>query len=253
MLCRDSRKVLGAFVDNEIDLMQSLALEEHVATCPNCSAFMEGQQAIKGLLQNGNFRFSAPPGFKEELLGALQPSPVKKEMRLWSSFRGSVWRVAATAAIFLLSVALIAVLYKGPSLRKAATQNVVVDNHIRSLLMGHLADVASTDQHTVKPWFNGKLSFSPKVADFRDQGFPLIGGRLDYMDDQTVAALVYKRRQHVINVFTYPHSDPVHPLASEQRGYHIIQWAESGMEYWVVSDLNPPELQQFAELLRGQE
>ncbi|HXB20093.1 MAG TPA: anti-sigma factor [Candidatus Solibacter sp.] len=249
MLCRDSKKVLGAFVDNEIDLMQSVALEEHLASCADCTAFMEGQRAVKDLLKNGNFRFSAPPGFKEELLRELQPPPPKK-LRLWSFTSAPVWRAAAAAAIIILSVGLITLLYKESSVNKMAAQNEIVDSHIRSLLMNHLTDVASTDQHTVKPWFNGKLAFSPKVVDFSDKGFPLIGGRLDTMDGQTVAALIYRHRQHVINVFTYPHSGAFRPLASEQRGYRIIHWAESGMEFWLVSDLNPEELEQFAELLR---
>jgi len=250
MLCRDSKKVLGALVDNEIDLMQSVAVEEHLAMCADCSAFMKDQRAVKDLLQNGNFRFTAPPGFREEMLKTLQPPPVTKKLRPWSSISIPVWRATAAAAIVILSVALIALLYNESSVNKMAAQNEVVDNHIRSLLMNHLADVASTDQHTVKPWFNGKLGFAPKVVDFSDKGFPLVGGRLDYMDGQTVAALIYQHRQHVINVFTYPHSGTVTPRASEQRGYRIIHWADSGMEFWLVSDLNPSELQQFAELLR---
>ncbi len=250
MLCRDSKKILGAFVDNEIDLMQSVAVEEHLAICADCSAFMEDQRAVKDLLKNGSFRFSAPPGFKEELLQELRP-PSPKKLRLWPVISAPAWRAAAVAAIIILSVGLLTLLYRASSVNKTAAQNEIVDSHIRSLLMNHLTDVASTDQHTVKPWFNGKLAFSPKVVDFSDKEFPLIGGRLDTMDGQTVAALIYKHRQHVINVFTYPHSADVNPMSSEQRGYHLIHWAESGMEFWLVSDLNPEELEQFAALIKG--
>jgi anti-sigma factor RsiW len=263
MLCRDSKKILGAYVDNEIDVTQSAALEEHLAVCADCQAFMDDQRAVKNLLQQGNFRFSVPSGFYEQIRKSLEP-PAKK-LRFWTDARYRWWQVTAsvaTAATLVLAVTLGMILHRqsapgsntaqnGAGAGEVATiQNEVVDNHIRSLLADHLADVASTDQHTVKPWFNGKLSFSPKVADFSDKGFPLIGGRLDYMEGQRVAALIYKHRQHVINMFTCPHSNPVALVASEQRGFHIIHWGDSGMEYWVISDVNAAELQQFAELLR---
>ncbi len=252
MLCRDSKKLLGAYVDNELDVVQSAALEEHLTVCTDCQAFVEDQRAVKGLLQQGNFRFAMPSGFYEQIKKSLDPAPAKK-LRFWPASQGWAWKLAtgaATAAALALAIVLGVVLHQQSNAGQMIVQNEVVDNHIRSLLMNHLADVESTDQHTVKPWFNGKLSFSPKVTDFSDKGFPLIGGRLDTMEGETVAALVYKRRQHVINVFTCPHTETVAPVASEQRGYHIMHWADSGMEYWVISDVNAGELQQFADLLR---
>lgn len=252
MLCRDSKKLLGAYVDNELDVVQSAALEEHVTVCTDCQAFVEDQRTVKGLLQQGNFRFSMPAGFYEQVRKSLELTPAKKA-RFWQITPAWTWKlatVAATAAALVLAIALGVVLHQHSNAGQMIAQNEVVDSHIRSLLMNHLADVDSTDQHTVKPWFNGKLSFSPKVTDLSDKGFPLIGGRLDTMEGQTVAALIYKRRQHVINVFTYPHADGITPATSEQRGYHIVHWADAGMEYWVVSDVNASELQQFADLLR---
>jgi len=118
----------------------------------------------------------------------------------------------------------------------------------------HLTDVPSSDHHTVKPWFNGKLDFSPVVADFADRGFVLDGGRLDYLDNRPVAALVYRRRQHVINLFTWPTSQPDLPIeAFDQQGYHAFHWTKSHVTYWAASDLNPKELRQFAEMLRNTE
>jgi anti-sigma factor RsiW len=111
-------------------------------------------------------------------------------------------------------------------------------------------DVLSQDTHTVKPWFIGKVSFSPQVADFGEKGFPLTGGRVDYLNNQTVAALVYKRNQHMINVFEYPGGGSSSVKDFQQRGYNILHWTKDGMEYWVISDLNETELRQFAELLR---
>ena len=127
---------------------------------------------------------------------------------------------------------------------------LIVDGHVRSMQAEHLVDVKSSDQHVVKPWFNGKLTFSPKVTDFKDKGFPLEGGRLDYVNNQDTAALVYKRNQHIINVFEYPGSGSSGIEDFQQRGYNILHWAKDGMQYWVVSDLNQSELGQFAELLR---
>ncbi|HEV3040142.1 MAG TPA: anti-sigma factor [Candidatus Angelobacter sp.] len=270
MQCRDSKKILGAYVDNEIDVMQSAALEEHLAVCEDCRAFMDDQRTVKNLVQQGNFRFSVPSGFYEQIRKSLdtrskEDTRPKKKLQFWPGAADSLWRITAavaTAATLVLAVALGVLLHResvathtnAPNeavpAQIATAQNEVVDNHIRSLLADHLADVASTDQHTVKPWFNGKLNFSPKVADFSDQGFPLIGGRLDYMEAQRVAALIYKRRQHVINVFTYPHGGSVPLATNEQRGFHTVHWADSGMEYWVISDVNAAELRQFADLLR---
>jgi anti-sigma factor RsiW len=133
----------------------------------------------------------------------------------------------------------------------------VLASHVRSLMPSHLTDVASTDQHTVKPWFNGKLDFSPPVVDLTSAGFPLVGGRLDYMSGRVVAALVFKRREHVINVFIWPEAAPggrpgSGPEEALREGYHVLHWTEGGMNVWVVSDVSLPELQTFGEAFRTQ-
>jgi len=123
---------------------------------------------------------------------------------------------------------------------------------VRSLMVNHLTDVTSTDQHTVKPWFDGKIDFAPPVADFKSDGFPLVGGRLDYVDHHPAAALVYQRRLHYINVFIWPaKATSNEPVKSETReGYNILHWRQSGMEYWAASDLSNNEMERFADLLR---
>ena len=136
----------------------------------------------------------------------------------------------------------------------AALADQVLASHVRSLMPGHLTDVVSSDRHTVKPWFNGKLDYSPPVSDFSAQGFPLIGGRLEYVGGRSVAALVYGRRQHIINVLLWPGTSRVEgPSTRTHQGYHLLHWTEGDYTYWVVSDLGMPELQDFAALLKADE
>src|SRR6185436_4502707 len=153
-------------------------------------------------------------------------------------FSGSWLKIAAPLATAALVVLMLAPYFVGPSSDQLLTREVVA-SHIRSLMVNHLADVPSTDEHTVKPWFNGKLDFSPPVDDLAKQGFPLIGGRLDYLDNRPVAALVYQRDKHVINVFIWPSNKTRQTGESikAQQGYNVIRWSRSGMNFWVVSDL----------------
>jgi anti-sigma factor RsiW len=210
---------------------------------------LEGQRALKNLIQNANLRYAAPDDLKRNVRAALQlPSEAKaRPQRRWYQMPALGWAAAPVLCALLLAAAVF--WYRGQKEQQVAQQ--VVDSHIRSLLANHLADVPSSDQHTVKPWFNGKISFSPKVVDLSNKGFPLVGGRLDYVDNQTVAALVYRRRGHVINLFAYPSTGRSRPAMSERRGYNIIRWEADGLECWAVSDLNPQELQEFVGLLKN--
>jgi len=167
--------------------------------------------------------------------------------------RDTNWRWLAIAASILLAASLawnVSRLRPGIAENDLVAQGVLSD-HIRSLMGEHLLDVPSTDQHTVKPWFNGKLDFSPEVKDFAAEGFPLVGGRLDYLMNRNVAALVYRRRQHVINLFTWPSDSPaVVEDHFSRNGYNVVRWTHGGMTYWAVSDLNLNELEQFRDLYR---
>jgi anti-sigma factor RsiW len=156
------------------------------------------------------------------------------------------------ASLVIISVLIWRLIPTGvsPSQGELLTQEVL-SNHLRSLMPGHLTDVPSSDQHTVKPWFAGKLDFSPPVQDLSSQGFSLVGGRLDYLEGRPVAALVYQRRKHFINLFVSPTSGEPGQQGVARQGYNLIHWTRSGMTFWAISDLNSAELQEFARLIEG--
>lgn len=157
--------------------------------------------------------------------------------------------VGALAASIALAVALSAILVQRSG--RDTVEEQIFASHVRSLQVDHLMDVASSDQHTVKPWFAGKLDFSPPVRDLREQGFTLEGGRLDYLDGRSVAALVYRRHQHVINVFVWPQSSAPAENSSAREGYNMLRWSEGGFAFWAISDLNLTELRELARLLQA--
>ncbi|WP_422085521.1 anti-sigma factor family protein [Variovorax sp.] len=182
----------------------------------------------------------------EAVAAPTAPAPVARRHGVW---QGLAWFGTGAATAWGLALVLLAT----PVPPSDALAESVTANHVRSLMASHLADVASSDQHTVKPWFAGKLDFSPPVVDLAAEGFPLTGGRLDYLDGRTVAALVYRSGPHVINLFVWPASSDAKaqaPVLSARQGYQLVHWTQGGMQAWAVSDLNAAELQNFAALLR---
>lgn len=185
---------------------------------------------------------------EEAAAPAPKPAPARQGRGLW---QGLAWFCTGAATAWGLALVLLAT----PMSPADALAEGVTANHVRSLMASHLADVASSDHHTVKPWFAGKLDFSPPVVDLAAEGFALAGGRLDYLDGRTVAALVYRSGPHVINLFVWPAPDGKKaqaqgPVASARQGYQLVHWTQGGMQAWAVSDLNATELQNFAVLLR---
>jgi anti-sigma factor RsiW len=210
---------------------------------------MDQEQELSDLLRRhrSDLRYAMPPGLKESLIAEQARKPRMRETKPW------FW-IASTALASCLALVLTFKLgelsSRGP--RNDVLAQEVISGHVRSLMESHLLDVASTDQHTVKPWFEGKLDFAPAVKDFATEGFPLLGGRLDYLESRPVAALVYKRNQHVINVYEWPSTSAgeATPRLLARRGYQLFAWQENGLNYWAVSDLNAAELQEFVKLWR---
>jgi anti-sigma factor RsiW len=197
-------------------------------------------------------RYKAPPGLERRLRQSLARERPSAWSRLWASFNRAAPLVASFAGGAFLASALW--LTQGAALDAAEVEQQVVASHVRSLMADHLTDVASSDRHTVKPWFTGKLDFAPPVVDLAAQGFPLVGGRLDYVQERPVAALVYQRHGHTINVFVMPTREARFgkPRAGEaNHGYAIEQWQAGGMRFWAVSDLGADELRAFAALLKA--
>jgi anti-sigma factor RsiW len=239
--CKETQTFMDGYLDGELDLVRSIDLERHLHDCPACGELHKARTTVRAAIGASPLRYHAPSGLKQSVHAALleQARKETKPERKWFQLQWPA--LAATAAAVI-----VAVLWLRPIANPL--ERDVVDSHIRSLMANHLMDVPSTDQHTVKPWFAGKLDFSPPVRDFSSDGFPLTGGRLDYLDHRPVAALVYRRNQHIINVFMWPDSSGDRKFhSSAQQGYNVIETVRNGVEYWLVSDLNHGELQQLAD------
>lgn len=237
----DIAPLLPAYVDQELDLRAALEVERHLATCEACRRDVAGQRRAGARVRGGAYA-SAAPALRARVLAALPaagtpaPAPRPRWWHVWPELAGAVAAVLALAW--------------GASVPPSLTDELVA-SHIRALQVDHLADVVSTDQHTVKPWFNGKLDFAPPVVDLAAQGFPLVGGRLDYLGGRTVAVLVYRRARHPINLTIWPHPGPATMSATvQQQGFYVVRWRAGGMDYAAVSDVAAPDLVRFVALLR---
>jgi len=251
MNCKEAQKLMDGYVDGELDLVHNVEVEGHLQECAPCSQGYQNHKALRDGIRAGGLYFRAPEELRKRIhLSLGKASRTEAVTRVFRKPWSIIAAPLAAAAIIVL--ALIPVL-KGPSAEELLGREVLA-GHIRSLMADHLEDVASSDRHTVKPWFNGKLDFSPSVVDLAQQGFPLVGGRLDYLNNRPVAALVYHRQKHVINLFIWPvtkSSDSGEKEATRQ-GYHLFHWTRSGMTYWAVSDVEEKQLQEFVQQLQNQ-
>lgn len=234
------RDLIHPYADGELDLMNAREVEQHLRGCDDCRRIEQRVRSLREALRHSAPAYRAPARLRKNVRRTL-----KQEARPARQFF-SPWVLATGAAFALLLVSLGFYQTTGGSSRALADE--LVANHVRSLLATHLVDVVSSDQHTVKPWFDGKVDFAPEVHDLSADGFPLVGGRLDYLRGQTIVALVYRRNKHPINLFIEPTSakDNTKPSALTRRGYNLLHWTHGGMDYWAISDLNIGELRQFA-------
>ncbi len=251
MDCEETRDLLDGYADRELDLVSSLSVERHMQVCEDCLRAHQNLQALRSLMRDESLYFRPSAEVRKHITSAL-----RAEVKIERHLPLASWRwLAAAASVAIVAIATLTFVQrpKGPSAEDLIAQEVI-SNHVRSLMEPHHpVDVPSSDQHTVKPWFNGKLDFSPPVANPADQGFPLVGGRLDYLGGRSVAALVYQRHQHYINVFIWPSNDAREMAEKTMRrqGYNLVHWQKSGMEHWAISDLNEAELRQFAEIIQN--
>jgi mycothiol system anti-sigma-R factor len=251
MECRDVLERLSPFLDDELDPVVSREVAQHLETCPGCAAAFARQKQLSESVRSHLVYHRAPDLLRARVLRDTRAAAPRGE-RARARATTPPWQwIGAAAAV----VAVAAGTWLAASLPRLGENDAItreaVSSHIRSLMAAHLEDVASTDQHTVKPWFTGKLDYSPPVTDFAAAGYALIGGRLDYLRGRAVAALVYQHRKHVINVFVWPVSDARETIAPPvtQQGFHVIRATHGRMAYWVVSDLNADELGAFARML----
>jgi len=247
--CTDAQTLIESYVDGELDVVHTVEVEQHLGDCSICAPRHQDVIDLRSRIREEVPYFRASPDLQQTIRAIARE---KREETSRSLVPLWAWS-GAIAAVVLFALITVGLVRRGSesSREQMITQEIVAD-HLRSLMANHLTDVTSTDQHNVKPWFNGKLDFAPPVNDFAAEGFPLIGGRLDYLAGRPVAALVYQRRLHPINLFVWAAPEKYAEKATPQtrQGYSILLWARDGMTYCAISDLAADEMQTFAALLQ---
>jgi mycothiol system anti-sigma-R factor len=270
--CEEIANLMDAYLDGELDPIASQKIERHLRECPKCEQAYEVHTALAHAVSRGAPYYKAPTELRQRVQSSLReaigvrtirsatqeghlsvPRPRVERRSVFAEMR---WEWLALAAAIV-----VAAIVGSSLLPRVRTPNAdqflatqLIASHVRSLMANHLMDVASSDQHTVKPWLDAKLDFAAPVVDLSGEGFPLIGGRLDYLDNHSVAALVYQRRKHFINLFVWPTTpgDSKGQTMVEREGYHLLHWNDGDFTYWAVSDVNVSDLQNFKQLFEQQ-
>ena len=248
MRCDEVPSRLDAYVDAQLEPDVAADLESHATACRTCAALLDERRALStAVRQSGGYR-PASPALRASIVDSIRTQaeparPARTPRWAWGSLAASIALLGALAWVLFAQAR--------PLSLDRRILSEATSAHIRSLMLSHLADVTTSDQHTVKPWFAGKLDFSPRVVDHAAEGFPLAGGRLDYINNRPVAAVVYQRRAHTINLFTCPDPSSRTPFATTDRGYNAATWSDGQMRFCAVSDLNHDELMQFVSLIQA--
>jgi len=242
MTCQEAEPLLNARLDNELSAADSVAIDRHIAACGTCSAQYAALENLHREIVDAELSYAPAAGLRQRVLEGLP----RKKPSMWLSISSMV-AAAACVVVVVLSFSLL----RAPRVAEDVDA-ALLDSHLRALQSNHLVDVPSSDKHTVKPWFQGKTSFSPPVPDLTAEGFELVGGRLEMVRQQPAAAIVYRLRQHVISLcVSMSAGGDAEPDVRDVSGYHSVRWARNGLSYWAVSDVDPVELRRFAELVRG--
>jgi anti-sigma factor RsiW len=246
MMCDDAKLLLHAYLDDELDAANSAAVAQHMQDCAACTARYGSYATLHKALAQPSLYRRAPEALRQQW---SPPQPTTETPPSLPRRRRPPFALALAAGFagaLLIGSPFLLHAWRHPASADDQVVAQVISGHVRSLQGQHLMDVVSTDQHTVKPWFEGKLDFSPRVKDLASEGFPLIGGRLDAIDGHGVAALIYKRRLHVINLYQWPADAPASAQVQTQRhGYTVIRWSADGMQFAAISDVNENDLKQF--------
>jgi anti-sigma factor RsiW len=272
MNCEEATKLMDGYLDGELDPIISQAIEQHLRGCHNCDEAYKTHGSLVRAIGNATPYYKAPSELRARIQSSLREEVAerpprtftrgaqllvaRKQPELKTFFLGTRWNWLALAAT-IVAAAIIA-LNLVPRLQRPGTDQFLatqlIASHVRSLMANHLTDVASSDQHTVKPWLDTKVDFAPPVVDLSSEGFPLVGGRLDYLDRRPVVALVYQRRKHFINLFVWPAESNASKAmnAMSRQGYQLLHWVDSDFNYWAVSDVNANDLQTFKQQFEGQ-
>lgn len=248
MRCEDCRELINARVDDELSATEVDQVDNHLASCAGCASEYRMLTDVHRVLTKADLKYQAPDLLQARIRGAISQTPVTVN----HSRGGSPWWRLAAAGVVVAAMSSMLTFAATRQRADIPIATEVTASHVRSLLPGHLTDIVSTNQHNVKPWFNGRVDLSPPVPDLASKGFALVGGRVDYVGGRTVPVVVYAIRQHLINVYSWPVPDGAveSPRTITRNGYHLISWRDGGMQHWAVSDLNEKELNQLVNGFR---
>jgi anti-sigma factor RsiW len=249
--CDVFHAMLSAYVDGELASQEKAEVAAHISACEKCRTQEKTLRNLSAMLHQPGLRQPAPPHLKKALSAALRKE-YASDSDFWS-WMSSPLKYALPSLALGIAFGWFGLMYTQQNTRNDLMLQSLTSAHIRSLMVDHLVDVVSSDSHTVKPWFHGRLDFSPPVHDLASEGFPLIGGRLDYLSGRTAAVMVYRHREHEINLFVLPlNADTSQSNSMEYDGYQVMHWRDKYFSYWAVSDLNPSDLNRFKDLLLQQ-